>query len=243
MAATAPCTEKVRTQPAERTLIESSLAAATRHLCAIDDDWAALVTRIGPCGLRTRPQREPYEALIRSIAYQQLHARAAEAILARFLSHYPDSVFPRAENILSTEDEVLRNCGFSLSKVAAIRGIAAGALSGIVPSLELAATLPDDELVARLVTLRGVGRWTVEMFLIFSLGRPDIMPVDDFGVREGWRVMKGLPVQPRPKDVTVLGQVCSPYRSAATWYLWRTAEQAKAASSALGNARQTKLRV
>lgn len=209
--------------------------AASRHLAAADPDWAALITDIGPCGLKPRPEREPYEALVRAIAYQQLHGRAAEAILARFFALYPGSLFPSPEEVLATEENVFRSCGFSASKIVSIRGIAAATLDGLVPPLEIAAGLPDEELIARLVTLRGVGRWTVEMFLMFGLGRPDILPVDDFGVREGWRVLKALPSQPKPRVLAGIGLAWSPYRSTAAWYLWRAAEQAKAASKAYKN--------
>lgn len=210
----------------------TSTDPALQHLAACDPDWAALIARIGPCDLKPRREREPYEALVRAIAYQQLHGRAAEAILARFLALYPGAAFPSPAQVLATEDNLLRACGFSASKIASIRGIAQGTLDGLVPSLAVAADVPDAELIARLVTLRGVGRWTVEMFLIFGLGRPDILPVDDFGVREGWRVLKALPEQPKPKALAGIGLAWSPYRSTAAWYLWRAAEQARIARAA-----------
>ncbi|MEZ0245017.1 MAG: DNA-3-methyladenine glycosylase [Methylophilaceae bacterium] len=200
---------------------------AISHLASCDPDWAPLIARIGPCGLKPRLEREPYEALVRAIAYQQLHGRAAEAILARFLALYSTATFPTPAEVLATEESVLRSCGFSASKIASIRGIAQGTLDGLVPALAMATTLADDELIARLVTLRGIGRWTVEMFLMFALGRPDVLPADDFGVREGWRVLKKLPEQPKPKVLAEIGRTWSPYRSTAAWYLWRAAEEAK----------------
>jgi DNA-3-methyladenine glycosylase II len=200
---------------------------ATRHLAALDADWADLIARVGPCGLVPRAEREPYEALVRAIAHQQLHGRAAEAILGRFLALYPQAAFPPPAAVLATEDTVLRGCGFSLSKIAAIRGIALAAKEGVVPTRQEAEALSDEALVDRLVTLRGVGRWTVEMLLIFALGRPDVLPVDDFGVREGWRVLKKLEKQPRPRELAETGKAWSPYRSTAAWYLWRAAELAK----------------
>ena len=198
-----------------------------RHLAAADADWAALIQRVGRCGLKLKPEREPYHALIRAIAYQQLHGRAAEAILARFLALYPDTDFPAPQQVLATEQILMRGCGLSASKVVAIQGIAAATVDGIVPPLALAATLTDEELIVRLITLRGVGRWTVEMLLLFTLGRPDVLPVDDFAVREGWRFMKGFPVQPKPKALAEIGLAWSPYRSTAAWYLWRASELAK----------------
>jgi DNA-3-methyladenine glycosylase II len=122
---------------------------------------------------------------------------------------------------------MLRGCGFSGSKIAAIRDIAARRLDGTVPDHETAALLEDGALIERLTTIRGVGRWTVEMLLIFTFGRPDILPVDDFGVREGWRCIQNLAVQPRPKALAALGEAWAPYRSTAAWYLWRAADEGK----------------
>lgn len=209
-----------------QTMHETAIA----HLAALDADWAALIGRIGPCGLTPHLEREPYEALVRAIAHQQLHGRAAEAILLRFLALYPHAGFPTPDEVLATEESLLRACGFSMGKIASIRGIAAAALEGTVPTLKEAVELSDEELIARLVTLRGIGRWTVEMLLIFALGRPDVLPVDDFGVREGWRALKKLPAQPKPKELAEIGKPWSPYRSIAAWYLWRAAEEAKAAA-------------
>ena len=213
---------------AKQSVVHQSFSVAIDHLAASDPDWGALITRVGPCTLALKDQRSPYEALVRAIAYQQLHGRAAEAILGRFLALYPGKPFPLPEDILATEEAVMRACGFSASKVVTIQGIAAGAQDGVVPTLQAAGSLSDEELIARLITLRGVGRWTVEMLLMFTLGRPDILPVDDFGVREGWRVLKALDAQPKPKALAEIGKAWSPYRSTAAWYLWRAAEEGKA---------------
>jgi DNA-3-methyladenine glycosylase II len=199
---------------------------ACAHLASADPAFAALIARIGPCLLPITP-REPYEALIRAIAHQQLHARAAENILGRFVALYPDHDFPPPDHVLATDDAALRSCGFSGSKAAAIRDIAARRLDGTVPGHTDAALLEDGALIERLTTIRGVGRWTVEMLLIFTFGRPDILPVDDFGVREGWRRIQGLDAQPRPKALAVLGEAWAPYRSTAAWYLWRAADEGK----------------
>lgn len=203
---------------------------AVTHLVATDPAWALLIEQVGPCGLAHQSGRSPYEALMRAIAHQQIHGRAAEAILGRFVAHFQSaggSAFPAPDAVLATDPEVLRACGFSARKVATLRGIAEGAVSGLVPGLAEASALSDDELIARLVTLSGVGRWTVEMLLIFTLGRPDVLPVDDFGVREGWRVLKGLDAQPRPRELAALGEVWRPWRSTAAWYLWRAADLAR----------------
>jgi DNA-3-methyladenine glycosylase II len=195
-------------------------------LAAADPAFAALIARIGPCQLRPEPG-EPYEALVRAITQQQLNGRAAMTILGRFIALYPGVAFPGPDLVLATEVAVLRGCGLSGSKVAAIRDIAAHALSGTIPSQADAAGLEDAALIERLTVIRGVGRWTVEMLLIFTLGRPDVLPVDDFGVREGWRLIQALADQPRPKTLAALGEAWAPYRSTAAWYLWRAADEGK----------------
>jgi DNA-3-methyladenine glycosylase II len=199
--------------------------AATAHLSLIDVDWGRLVHHIGPCRHQPQCLREPYEALIRAVAYQQLHARAAGAIVARFLDLYPGNdsatAFPSPDEILATKTEDLRSCGFSVRKIATIKRIAEGAQNGSVPSLAAAGQMQDDELIARLIVLPGIGRWTVEMFLMHTLGRMDIMPVDDFGVREGYRFLRSMNVLPNRKEMEKAGLPCSPYRTIASWYLWR----------------------
>ena len=194
---------------------------AEAFLANLDDDWARHVAALGPCLHETKPAREPFEALVRAIAHQQIHARAAEAILGRLLALYPGGDFPEPAQLLATDPELQRACGLSNAKLVSIRGIAQARLDGVVPSLHEAAGLSDAELIERLVSLRGVGRWTVEMFLIYSLERMDILPVDDFGVREGYRRLKGLDKAPTPRQLGVLGEAWSPYRTTAAWYLWR----------------------
>lgn len=198
-------------------------AEAALHIARQDPDFASLIAQVGPCLLSPKVERNPYEALLRAIAYQQLNGKAAEAILGRFLALYPDG-FPSPQQIQATADEVIRGCGFSASKLLAIRSLAENTLAGVVPSREEAQMLSDEELIKRLVTLRGIGRWTVEMLLIFNLQRMDVLPVDDFGVREGWKLLKGLPEQPKPKVLAEIGEAWQPYRSVATWYLWRAVD-------------------
>ena len=194
---------------------------AIDHLSSIDQDWARLVAIVGPCTHRPAPEREPYEALIRAVANQQLHARAADAIVARFLNMYSENVFPSPPQILATQFDDFRACGFSARKISTIRHIAEGALSGVVPSRHIADQLSDDELIARLVKLPGIGRWTVEMLLIYTLMRTDVMPADDFGIRAGYRFLKSLDSIPNPREMQKAGLPCSPYRTIASWYLWR----------------------
>jgi DNA-3-methyladenine glycosylase II len=156
-----------------------SRSAAVRHLCG-DERFAALIRRVGPPALNIQRQRGLYEALVRAIAHQQLHGRAAEAILARFCALFPGDGFPDPDTVLATADLALRGCGFSGGKIAAIRDICAKALDGTVPTRRESLRLTDGALIERLTKIRGVGRWTVEMLLIFTLGRPDVLPVDDF---------------------------------------------------------------
>jgi len=196
-------------------------ANAALFLQGLDDQWARHICAIGPCRHETKPAREPYEALIRAIAYQQLHVKAGDAILGRFLALYPGQAFPAADALLATDAERQRACGFSANKLATVRAIAQARLDGVVPTLAEAQAMSDAELVERLVSLRGVGRWTVEMFLIYSLERADILPVDDFGVREGYRRLKGLEKAPTPRQMREIGEPWSPHRTTAAWYLWR----------------------
>lgn len=194
---------------------------ATAHLSRLDADWAAHVAQIGPCLHTPKPAREPYEALVRAIAYQQLHAKAGDAILGRLLALYPGIPFPSPDQLLATDPDVQRACGFSATKLATLRAIAQATLDGVVPSRVEALGLSDEVLISRLTTLRGIGRWTVEMLLIYTLERMDILPVDDFGVREGYRRLKQLPKAPTPREMRELGQAWAPYRTVAAWYLWR----------------------
>lgn len=203
-------------------------ADAAAFLASIDADWARLVAQVGPCSHEAKPTREPYEALVRAVAYQQLHVKAGDAILARLLALRPQRAFPSPAQLLDADFDTLRGCGFSARKIETIRGIAAATAGGIVPDLATALALPDEELVDRLCVLKGIGRWTVEMFLIYSLDRPDILPVDDFGVREGYRLLKSLDTAPAPKALAALGAAWSPHRTAAAWYLWRVPRPPKA---------------
>jgi len=198
---------------------------AAAFLSALDDDWAALITQIGMRPPLTPATSEPYQALINAIAHQQIHGKAAAAILGRFKALYPGQDFPSAAAITETDDTLLRGCGFSASKLNSIRGIAEHTLTGLVPTLAESLTMTNEALIERLTQLKGIGQWTVEMFLMHHLGRPDILPVDDFGVREGWKRLKGLETQPKPKDLAEIGKVWSPYRSTAAWYLWRRVDQ------------------
>ena len=193
---------------------------ASNFLSHLDADWAILIAAVGPCTFEFKPKREPYEALIRAVAYQQLHGKAGDAIIKRFLAIYAD-VFPTPTQLFATEFDLLRACGFSGRKIETIKAIANASLTGLVPSRADADLMADEVLIEHLITLKGIGRWTVEMLLIFTFERMDILPVDDFGVVEGYKRLKKLNTAPTRKEMTAIANAWSPYRTIASWYLWR----------------------
>lgn len=195
-----------------------------------------LIRAIGPCTLTPRAGRSPFEALARAIAYQQLHDKAAASILKRFIALFPGRRFPRPSEVCATHTGAMRRAGFSRAKATALRDLAAKALDGTVPAARAIKRLDDETLVGRLTTVRGVGRWTVEMLLIFHLGRPDVLPVDDFGLRNGFRIAYGRRSMPAPKEVLRYGERWKPFRTAAAWYLWRAADRAKNGQTVSGGA-------
>ena len=198
------------------------------HLCKIDPVMKTLIGRVGPYALPPPPNRSPFESLVRAIAYQQLHDKAAECILARFIALCPGRRFPQPADVLALAPERIRAAGFSRAKIAALQDLAAKAIDGTLPTSAVIRRLDDDAIVDRLVAVRGIGRWTVEMLLIFQLGRPDVLPVDDFGVRNGFRIAYKRPAMPTPQELLRYGERWRPYRTAAAWYLWRAVDQAKA---------------
>jgi DNA-3-methyladenine glycosylase II len=186
-----------------------------------DPAFAGVVRAAGPFTPRP-PSTDPFNALARAIAYQQLAGRAAAAIHGRFLAIFGTDA-PTPATVMATPVEDLRACGLSGAKAAAILDLALKFSDGTVP-LDRLATMPDDDVVARLSEVRGVGRWTAEMFLLFDLRRPDVWPVDDFGVRKGWTLIHGLAEMPSPRGLTTLADALAPHRSAAAWYCWRAVE-------------------
>jgi len=202
-------------------------AAALKHLAAADPVMRRLIRHTGACGLKPETRRSPFQSLVQAVAHQQLNGTAAGTILARFKKLFPGRRFPRPEDLAAVTDEQLRACGFSFAKIKALRDIAEKTLSGVVPSARQIVKLTDDEIVARLTEVRGVGRWTVEMLLIFQLGRPDVLPADDFGVRTGFRAAYGRAALPKPRELLAFGECWKPHRTTAAWYLWRAADAKK----------------
>ena len=209
-------------------------AEAVKHLKTNDARLGELIDRAGPFTLRLDASPSPFESLLESILYQQLHGKAAATIHRRVREYFGGD--PTPELLLQTPDEPLRAAGVSGNKIKALRDLAARALDGTVPSHAAIRRMPDAEIVERLTAVRGIGPWTVEMLLIFRMGRPDVLPVTDYGVRKGFaltfqRLPRSRPVSaadlPRPEVLLKRGKRWAPYRSVASWYLWRACDLAK----------------
>jgi DNA-3-methyladenine glycosylase II len=200
---------------------------AHRHLSKRDPVLRRLIREHGKCDLVPEKRRSPFQSLVQAVAHQQLNGTAANTILTRFKKLFPGRRFPRPEDLAKVTDKQIRACGFSFAKIKSIRDITEKTLSGVVPSSRQIVKLSDDEIIARLTEVRGVGRWTVEMLLIFQLGRPDVLPVGDFGVRTGFRVAYKKRTMPKPKDLLKFGERWRPHATTAAWYLWCAADAAK----------------
>jgi DNA-3-methyladenine glycosylase II len=207
---------------------------AIAHLRANDAKLGALIDRAGPFTLHLDQSVTPFDSLLESILYQQLHGKAAAAIHARVREYFRGD--PTPQLLLDTPDDRLRACGVSGNKIKALRDLAARTIEGTVPSHAAILKMSDADIVERLTEVRGIGSWTVEMLLIFRLGRPDVLPVTDYGVRKGYaltfmRVPKSRPLAsndlPKPDAVFRRGQRWAPYRSVASWYLWRACDLAR----------------
>jgi DNA-3-methyladenine glycosylase II len=200
---------------------------AHRHLSKQDPVMRRLIREHGRCGLMPETRRSPFQSLVLAVAHQQLHSTAAGNILARFKKLFPGRRFPRPEDLAGVTDAQIRACGFSHAKIRAIRDLAEKTLSGVVPTARQIGLLPDEEIIVRLTEVRGVGRWTVEMLLIFQLGRPDVLPADDFGVRNGFRLAYRKRALPSPRELLKFGERWRPHATTAAWYLWRAADAAR----------------
>jgi DNA-3-methyladenine glycosylase II len=200
---------------------------AHKHLSSRDPVMGLLIQEHGLCELAPETRRSPFQSLVQAVAHQQLHGKAANTILTRFQKLFPGKKFPRAEDLAGVTDQEIRACGFSFAKIKAIRDIAEKTLSGVIPTSREIVKLTDGEIIARLTQVRGVGQWTVEMLLIFQLGRFDVLPVHDFGVRTGFRHAYRKRSMPTPKQLLVFGERWRPHRTTASWYLWRAADGMK----------------
>jgi len=200
--------------------------AAIERLSQSDKVLAGLIRRVGPCRLEARRSASPFQALVQSVAHQQLNGTAAKTILKRVIAIYPGRKFPAPEDLLATPDEQLRGAGLSRAKTAALKDIAAKTLEGIVPSSRAIARMSNEEILERLTAIRGVGPWTVEMLLMFQLGRLDVLPATDFGVRKGFALTYRRKELPAPSELLEHGKRWRPYRTIASWYLWRALDGA-----------------
>jgi 3-methyladenine DNA glycosylase/8-oxoguanine DNA glycosylase len=200
-------------------------ATAGEHLRASDESLARVIDSVGPFRLQLIGASSIFGALAQAIVYQQLNGKAAAAIFARFCALFPGTD-PTAELVLAISEEELRGAGLSRSKLLSLRDLAGKTVSGEIPTLAEIRLMEDDAIIERLTSVRGIGRWTVEMLLIFRLGRPDVLPADDYGIRKGFARAYTQGELPARKDVEAYGARWKPYRTVASWYLWRLAEQA-----------------
>ena len=216
------------------------VAGALRHLRKADPVLAGVMRRSVRYNVVPDGTQSLFHALSESIVYQQLSGKAAATIFARFVGLYasgkwevgsgkgrngrPRRRFPRPEDVIATPHEVLRSAGLSNNKALALKDLAAKTIDGTVPPLRSVKRMSDAELIERLTTVRGIGVWTVEMLLMFRLGRPDVLPVGDLGVRKGYMLAYGLEEMPKPKELLALGEVWRPFRSVGSWYMWRACE-------------------
>ena len=200
---------------------------AHRHLANTDPRMAQLIARSRRYDIAPAVSIRPFDALAESIAYQQLSGKAAATIFGRVRALYPKRKRLDPEQLLATPDESLRAAGLSRAKTAALKDLAAKTIDGTVPSGRALLRMSDDEIIARLTQVRGIGRWTVEMLLLFDLGRPDVWPVDDYGVRKGFSKTFARQKLPTPKQLMKIGEKWRPYRSVAAWYFWRALDQAE----------------
>ena len=194
------------------------------HLARADKIMGRLIRKVGPCTLRPERNCSPFQSLVRSVAYQQLTGKAAATILGRVKNLFPGKLFPEPEDLIKDTENQLRAAGLSRAKIAAVKDIAANTLTGVVPNAKEIRKLSNEEILERLTTIRGVGPWTVEMLLMFRLGREDVLPVTDYGVRKGFALTYKLPELPTPKELLAHGERWRPYRTTAAWYLWRALE-------------------
>jgi len=199
---------------------------AHAHLSRVDRRLAKLMERVGGFQFRLDECDSVYESLLEAIMHQSIAGKAAQAIFRRIQALGANGNCPTPEELLRVPTRRLRQCGLSKAKVAAVRDLAQKTIDGVVPRLAEAAKMSDQELVDRLISVRGIGAWTVEMFLIFRLGRPDVLPIHDYGVQKGYAITYGKREIPRPMELFKFGERWRPYRTVASWYMWRAVQLA-----------------
>jgi DNA-3-methyladenine glycosylase II len=199
---------------------------AVEHLCKNDRRLARLIEKCVEFKLDIEAAQSPYEALLEAIAYQSISGKAAATIFARIEALGANGRCPTPQEILHTRKSVLRKAGLSFAKIAAVKDLAQKTIEGTVPTLAEAEKMSDQELVDRLISVRGIGAWTVEMFLIFRLGRPDVLPIHDYGVQKGFALTYAKKQIPKPRELAQFGERWRPYRTVASWYMWRAVQLA-----------------
>ena len=216
-------------------VLSFDLAEATQYLAERDEHLKHLIEETTPFQLKIEAAQSPYETLVEAVTHQSISGKAAATIYGRVKALSSTGRAPTPHEMLKLRKPVLRKAGLSGAKILAMKDLAQKTIEGIVPSFEEALKLSDEELVKRLVSVRGIGAWTVEMFLIFRLGRPDVLPVHDLGVKKGWAITYGKKHMPKPKELLAFGERWRPYRTVASWYMWRACQRA-------GNAAMRKIR-
>jgi DNA-3-methyladenine glycosylase II len=207
-------------------MLPFDLKIAQAALAAKDERLARLIEETVEFQIEMESTDSPYEALMESITYQSISGKAAATIFARIKALGTDGRAPTPQQMLKLRRQTLRKAGLSGAKVLAMKDLAQKTIDGVVPTMEEAQKLSDEELVERLVSVRGIGAWTVEMFLIFRLGRPDVLPIHDLAVKKGWSVTYGKKRMPKPKELLAFGERWRPYRTVASWYMWRAFQRA-----------------
>jgi DNA-3-methyladenine glycosylase II len=206
------------------------MGEAEQHLTTICKRFARIVPKHEPYPTTFEKKKDPYRALVRSVVYQQLSGKAAGTIHGRLIALWPHKDHPDPEDLIEAPPELLRSAGLSRQKIAALKDVSLKRLEGVIPEARKLSRMSDEEIIERLTAARGVGRWTVEMYLMFTLGRPDVLPIDDLGVRKGAEKLYRRKFT--PKELGKYGERWAPWRSAAAWHLWRfvdtqTPEQSK----------------
>src|SRR5689334_22050821 len=224
MAATEP--DRTFMVATEYELPPFDLRLAMEILSAKDPALAPLIKEAREFRVEKGAAESPYEVLVEAITHQSISGKAAATIFGRVKALGSNGRIPTPQEMLKLRKPALRKAGLSGAKILAMKDLAEKTIGGIVPTLEEAHRLSDEELVKRLVSVRGIGAWTVEMFLIFRLGRPDVLPIHDLGVRKGWAITYGKKHMPAPKDLLKFGERWRPYRTVASWYMWRACQRA-----------------
>lgn len=214
----------VSTLPSKYMQLPFDADEATRTISAKDRKLAKIIERAGPFTIKLEKLGSPFHALARAIVYQQLHGKAAATIFGRVQALFPKAKHLQPELLLAMEEASLRAAGLSKNKMLAVKDLAARSLDGTVPTLARLKRMSDEEILSRLVQVRGIGPWTVEMLLMFRLGRPDVLPVSDLGVRAGFQLTYRTKELPTAKQILAQGEKWRPYRSVASWYMWRAVE-------------------